>query len=206
MKAAGHRIVRWGGSLSEISLSAAFLLAWLGPNATAARGLADVIGAEFALLMVGLPLVVFLAGPLHDELKRLRNRKPFIAFGAVLAAALLAIGCLLSRDSGSWTPLLAAVALLGAKLRLLLSPARDTIESLQILGDAVLRLALLFFLLFPCAFLPLPELGLKGAFSGWANFSGPGLMAWGFLYFGFFGVLGPWLHDLIARSHRENRS
>lgn len=194
-------------SFSNLGLSAVYLLTWAGmlpPVAgTSVRGLAYLILTEFVLLMLGLPLVMFLVGPLKGEILQRKHRGPFFACSGVIAAFLVISGLSLSASAGAVWPLLAVATLLAGKITLYFRPPQTHLESLQIMADAVLRLSALFFLLLPCVLIPLPSLGLPARMEEFPDIRPAGLMVWGALYFALFGLFGHRLDAMVEQSHRE---
>lgn len=198
---------RLSASLSHLVLAALYLLTWVGVTFggayTSLRYLAYLVLVEFVLLMLGLPLLVFLVGPLKVDLRSPLHLKLFLAGSGTIVVAMVAVGGVLSSSAGSNWPLIAVATLLAGKLRLFFRPPQTPLESRQILADGVVRVSALFFLLIPCVLIPLPSLGLPDSMEGFVDIRPSGLMAWGALYFGLFGLFGHRLDAMVEAGQRE---
>ena len=182
---------------SSLALAASYLLCWAGIGPFSVKDLGTLILFEFATLMYALPLAALLAGPLR------RVGAPRWVMGlasGVLMAALLLVGIVYAVRVGAVWPVVAVGVLLAGKIRLFFQPPRTELESRQIMADAAVRLASLFFLLLPCVLIPLPAWGVPGLMREFGDVRPAGIMVWGVFYFGLSGLFGHRLDATVAAS------
>jgi hypothetical protein len=187
------------GAFSGLTLAATYLLAWAGIRVfdadTSIRHLGYLVIAEFVQLMLGLPLVFFLVGPLRNGI---RSRRLFFACTGTLALVLVIMGAGLSVSAGAAWPMVGVVLLLAGKAALYVRPPETELESRRILADTVVRASVLFFLLLPCALIPFPAWKAPAAMEEFGDVRPAGLLVLGASYFGLFGLFGHRLEGMVS--------
>jgi hypothetical protein len=83
---------------------------------------------EFVMLMLGLPLVFFLLGPLTNDLQGPSGRRMFFAFTGIIAGVLVILGLSISVSAGKAWPILGVAALLVGKANLYFHPPRTKLS------------------------------------------------------------------------------
>lgn len=199
MKETIDGVLNFFAALSNLALAAAYLLTWAGAMpadaGTSVRHLAYVVLVEFILLMLGLPLLIFLVGPLKAARK---HPALFYAWTGSIVVALVIAGLSLSASAGSSWPILSVMALLGGRMKLYVHPPRTQLETNQILADTVVRLSAMFLLLLPCVLIPFPSWGVPRSMVEFPDVRPAGLMVWGALYFGLMGLFRNRLDAMVA--------
>jgi hypothetical protein len=188
---------------SSLALASTYLLAWAGIGVldswTSIRYLGLLIIMEFVQLLLGLPLVFFLACPQNEELRRL-PRRVFLAFLAVPAVALAISGVMMSVSAGALWPMIGVILLLAGKWDLYVRPPRTELESRRVMADAAVRLSALFFLLLPCVIIPFPSWNAPSKMEEFGDVRPAGLLVLGAAYFGLFGLFGHRLDKMVEEK------